>query len=151
MRIWKIEELKSEIRQNSIAEKDKFIYLLIYVGLGYLCTELPSYFPSENHNTFDYLASAVFVVVTILGTYLCYIANGGSNGHDFCGRYFAISFVISMRFLVLFIPILLALVFYWYNQPLEQEGSTLVETLVFLAWFIALYWRMYVHFTQIRS
>ena len=147
MYFWKIEELKESIKKDELSEKDRFIYVLIYIILYTLGLEAISLMPVETLNVWDYIISISNVLVVFVGTILAFRANGGNNGKDFLGRYFSIGFVVTIRFMVIFIPLYIALIFYYiYAFPEDEEiVSTIVDTALIIIWQAALYWRICKH------
>jgi hypothetical protein len=153
MYFWRIEKLKEDIRANRLSEKDRFIYALIYFVLGAIVMELAMLMPLENGNIWDFINSFSNVLIVTFGTVFAFKANGSSKGIDFLGRYFSIGFVLAIRFLVYAIPLLIGLfVYYFFAYGEEEEIPTnIVDVVPFLIWYIAFYWRIYVHFKQVNS
>jgi hypothetical protein len=104
---WKIEELKNHIRTGKLSEKDRFISALIYIVFSSVNIELVLYLPVENVNFLDYINSLINIVIVFVGTIFAYKINASANGSDFLGKYFSIGFVLTVRFLVYLIPILI--------------------------------------------
>ncbi len=89
-----IKKLKEDIIEKRFSEKDRFIYILLFVMLDTIFLEF-NIFPIEELSIVDYASSIMTIVVTFLGTYFIYKANGGADGDDFAGKYFSITWVRS--------------------------------------------------------
>jgi uncharacterized membrane-anchored protein YitT (DUF2179 family) len=153
MYFWKIEQLKDDIASGQLNEKDRFIYVLIYVVLSAIVMELMTLIPIENGNVWDLANSVGNVLIVSLGTIFAFKANGSANGKDFLGKYFSIGFVMAIRFLVYAIPLLAILfVYYFYAFAEEEEKPTnYIDVIPFLFWYSAMYWRICVHIKQVNS
>ena len=84
---------------------------------------------------------------------MAFQANGGSSGEDFLGRYFSISLVVSLRSLIALIPIFLFLtIYYALAFSVEEEiTSSAYDTLPFIIWYAAVYWRIYVNILEVAT
>lgn len=149
----KINKLKEDIREKRFGEKDRFIYAFIYIFLNTLFIEFSLYFPIEESNIWDNLDSVCTIVITAVGTYYAYRANGGKNGTDFLGRFFSINFVVGIRFLLLLIPMFACLfAYYIYVLPEDHDLlSTPIDTIPFIIWFALLYIRTCKHIRDIKD
>jgi uncharacterized membrane-anchored protein YitT (DUF2179 family) len=155
MYFWKIDKLKDHIKKGKLSEKDKFIYAFIYITITTIFVELISYLPVpfEQRNVWDVIDSISYVLIVIFGTLFAFRANGGSNGIDFLGKYFSISFVLGIRFLALLAPIAIMLFFYYLFAFGEEEiiTSTPFDTLPFNILLGLLYWRTYIHISDVKN
>ncbi len=151
MYIWNIEKLKDQIRNNELTEKDRFIYVLIYVVLGAIVMELMTLMPLENGNVWDLINSVAAVLIIAVGTTCAFKANEANDGEDFLGKYFAISFVVAIRFIVYAIPLFVLLFIYYLYAFDEHEeiASGFIDVVPFILWYIALFWRICVHIKQV--
>ncbi len=153
MYFWKIEALKEDIKSNKFTEKDRFVYGLIYIVLCAAGMEAMIRLPIESPNIWDTIGSLGNILIPLIGTIIAYRSNGGATGKDFLGRYFSIGFVVSIRFLVLLIPMCAALVAYYiYAFPDEEPiVSTPVDILLFTIWYAFLFWRISKHVSDIKN
>jgi uncharacterized membrane-anchored protein YitT (DUF2179 family) len=153
MYFWKIDKLKEDIKNNEFYEKDRFLYSVIYVTFCAIGLELMWLIPTENYNLWDSLSSFSNILIVFLGTIYAYKSNGGKNGTDFLGRYFSIGFVVTIRFLVLIIPMFVALVSYYiYAFPEDEDiPSSAIDVLPFVLWYAALYWRIGKHISDVKN
>ncbi|NAZ94490.1 hypothetical protein [Vibrio toranzoniae] len=137
MYFWNIESLKSDIVAERLAEKDRFKYALIYIVFNIIAFE---YFQEESVGEVSLwlqVEAALNVIIVLVGTYFAYKANGGENGQDFLGRYFSISFVVSIRFSVLLF--LMIFVLLMYQSAFGEVSSSPLEICMFLLWTTLLY------------
>ncbi len=99
MYIWNIEGLKKDIKVGRLTEKDRFIYMFLTFIFTSLCFEIALRTPVGSRNIWDTINSLSYFLIPVLGTFLAYRSNGADNGTDFLGRFFSISFVVTVRFL----------------------------------------------------
>lgn len=141
MYFWNIKSLKQEIRENRLRETWIFYYILIYIVLNAIGIETVAYLPNDESNAWDYAQSLLNIVIAVVGTTLAYRANGGAAGSQFAAKYFSISLVTLIRFIVYFIPVAVAIfAFYWSaldsEQPIQTEWF---EVALFSLWYAAFY------------
>lgn len=150
MYFWKVESLKKDIVGGSFTDKELIPYVVLCAGLYALDIEVTGYLPYEDVNILTYVMSALNVLIPILGTIYAYKCNGGSNGENFASKYFSIGFVISIRFLVYSVPLIVLMIFYWEIMFGEQEElpTTFVEVILFSAWYALLYFRVAKHISE---
>jgi len=150
---WNIEALKNDIREGSLSENDRFIYFIIYLFFSAIGLELIMYTPIENANIWDYVDSLLNILIVIVGTVFAYKANGSSSGNDFLGKYFSISFVVSIRFLIYLVPLMgLLIVCYEYVlSDSEVLATTYIDVIPFIVWSSLLYWNICKHIKQINQ
>ena len=151
MYFWNIENLKKDISEDRLSEKDRFIYVLIPLLLLALTIETTRHTMGENINHWDIIDSTFNVLIILIGAIFSFKANGGSNGSDFLGKYFSISFVMSIRFIVYAIPLFIMLYAYYFMFSAENHSTTnAIDVIPFLLWCAALYWRIYFHIKQLN-
>jgi hypothetical protein len=98
--------LRDDLVHNRVPPSDLAIYAFLVAGVS-----LPIWVPEHTEHG---LPSGLFalgaflghLVVAAYGTRTCYIANGGSTGHDFLNRFIPLGWVVGVRFaLQLAIPL----------------------------------------------
>jgi len=153
MYFWNVEKLKETIRNGKLTEKSRFIYLLIYVVLSGIGVEVVTYFTVETPNLWDMIDSALYILIPLVGTYFAYKSNDAGNGSDFLGKYFSLGFVVSVRFIVYLMPLLVLYFLYYLFAHGEQEvtSTTWFDVMLFQTWFALLYWRLCVHIKEANS
>ncbi len=153
MYFWNIESLKSDIKNNNLTEKERFKYAFVYIVVTAIAMELMFYSGYATSNIWDIVNSVFTVMLVFIGTIFAFKANGGSSGNDFLGRYFSIGFVLTIRFSLLLIPLMAALMgYYFYAYGAEEEiASQPIDMIPFIIWGIALYWRFYKHISDVKN
>ena len=143
MRFWKIDALKHELSAAPLAASQAVQYSIASGVLTILLYGLPFY----DANAWDVAGICGDAALLGAGSYLAYRANGGADGRDLLGRYFSVTWVVGIRFLVLvMIPVLsftLALETYLYGDVPEQ--TTPLELVVQLTCAAVFYWRVATH------
>ena len=145
MYFWRIEKLKQEMTERPLSEREALPYLVVFVVLS----SAVAYIPQTLHNIWDGLEAMWSTLLAALGTIYIYRRNGGSKGQHFLQRYFALSWVIAIRMLVILIP--LAVLFYgslgvvqaFQETPgADLEGTQWYDFLILAAIEAVLYWRI---------
>ncbi len=148
MYVWNIQALKDEIKSGNFGDKEAIPYIVVTIFLYELGFELMSRWGVvENYNVWDSVNTVLTIVITVLGTIYAYRQNGGSHGKDFANKFFAISFVMGIRFLVYSIGLIAVLILYWsyaYSDD-EEIPTTFVEVGVYAMWYLLLYYRIGKH------
>lgn len=139
MYFWNIEGLKKQLGDQGLSEYHLFLYILIYVSLVTLTIEFMSFFPTEAHNPWDYVASALASAIAIAGTVYAFQANGGATGREFAPRFFSISLVVTIRFIVLFVALMIAKEALKAVLSMDDGQTSLLDILIYAGWNIWLY------------
>ena len=102
-------ELKQSIIKSELSESTRFKHFLIYMIL--LPTTTGMIFVNYTQmigigdvriNSYDVLSA----IIIMIGVYYCYRKNGGKQGNLFLQKYFSIGFVILIRVIVIFLPLI---------------------------------------------
>jgi hypothetical protein len=103
----------------------------------------------------EHMSDFIFSVTAIAGTYLAYRANRGASGLDFFTRYFAITWVATVRFSVVVILAMLLLRLYLRARGVlppvmstAPQQLTLPEAVVYAVASLLYWWRVCVHMRQ---
>lgn len=103
--IWfNIEELEKQIVEDRFSDEEGFDYFLAVSILGALAT-----YTGTSANYITYLGVFIGVLITIWGAKSIFKANSFGDGQDFFKRFFALSWVIGLRLLVIFLILALPL------------------------------------------
>jgi|GEM_PF-608871 len=145
MYFWKISKLESDLITQKVSEREIFLYILISSSLLLITIELCNLFPRESQNVWDYLDSALALLIGIGGTVWAYVWNGGDSGERFAERYFSIGWVIGIRFSAALIFIFPLFLTFWISTDDQELATTWWELLVFEIWYLAYVWRVAVH------
>jgi hypothetical protein len=110
MYFWRIEELKAQMATRPLSTREELPYLVAWAALTSIAMTLQYVWEA---NLWDYLGGVWSVVLAVIGTIYIYQCNGGADGQFFLQRYFAIGWVVSLRWLVvllilaaIYIPVL---------------------------------------------
>jgi hypothetical protein len=142
MFFWRIARLKEELVLQPLAARAELPYLIAYVLLATAGLYIP-YAGGDVPRTVD---GIVMSAIAVVGTIYVYRQNGGANGTFFLQRYFAIGWVVTVRFAAL-----LTVMFAGYAIILAAFGrdvpdrSPWYETLVQWLWHAALFYRIGYH------
>ena len=155
MYFWKTENLKEDIKTKRLTEKDRFIYMFITLIIAYYIINIAILTPSKSPSTLGivFILSDTFIV--LLGTFLAFRSNGGAMGVDFLGKYFSIGFVVSLRSIPLFIPIIIIIAlidaFFPVINTKEIKITPIVEILLLLIWEIFICWKIIKHIKDVKE
>jgi hypothetical protein len=100
---WRIERLKAELAEAPLSEGQVLPYFILYV----LMMTAVMYVPLEKMNVWNYLSCAQASVLSIFGTLYLFRKNGGNAGVHFFQRYFAVGWVVAIRWTVFMLPMYL--------------------------------------------
>lgn len=153
MYFWKIDALKNDIKDKKMNDEEIFPYIILSVAFYAFLTEIMAYLPYEDGevNTYTYVLSIMAIIIQIFGTIYVYKKNGAKDGNNFLTKYFLIGFVVSIRFIVYFIPLMIALIIYWKFNFSEQEllPTTLFEVVLISAWYLLLFFNIGKHIEDV--
>lgn len=156
MYLWNIKALKKNLSTKALTEAETFWYFFAVLTLDTLFYNMTSLFPGDEPlEVWDYVEYLGAVIFTIGGTYVAYRANGGASGQHFLSRYFPIIWVLTIRFLVFMIPILIVAGFVMFSftdqlfgAEAEEADFPVFSRAVLIAswiWFLVFYYRLAVH------
>lgn len=151
MYLWDISGLKKRLSSGALPERDTFFYIVLYLGLLSFQLEVITRLPKPPLNTIDDVASALTLTIFIFGSYCVYLANGGATGIDFARRYFAIGWVVLLRWMA---GVCVALLFLLPLGMLFGDASpdtTWWEVAVNQLFLFAYYWRFTVHIREVHE
>jgi hypothetical protein len=126
MYFWRIEQLKAKMALAPLSDREVLPYLAVFAGLSAAVSSLP--YPT--YNIWNALSGVCSVLIAIVGTLYIYRQNGGATGEHLLQRYFALGWVVTVRWLG---PIVLALIAYL--TALEAAGVSSDST----TWYDALF------------
>lgn len=141
MYFWRIEKLKNEMAARPLSEREVLPYLVVTVALY----SAVGYIPQTAQNVWDGLGAGWSVLLAAVGTIYIYRQNGGAGGQHFLQRYFAVGWVVAIRWLV--VVILAAIAFFGTLAAVGADTeSTHWYDFLFLAVVEAvIYWRIGYH------
>ncbi|MDD5271603.1 MAG: hypothetical protein PHU14_02675 [Methylovulum sp.] len=145
MYFWNITRLKRHLIDNGLTETQVFWYVLIEIALNASNTAMGGYLPATEPDVWTYANSAFCVLIPILGVFAAFRANGGAAGSQFVARYFSVSLVVAIRFIVLLLVGMALFIGYWiYTYGLADDApdpdpSPYIIYISVWIWEIALY------------
>jgi hypothetical protein len=160
MYIWNIKALKKELAANTLTESQVFAYFLAMLTLETLLYQLAPLFPSTGDtDVWDYAYFVGSVFFTLGGTLVAYRMNGGSAGRSFLVRYFPLMWVLTVRFLVFLLPLLVLAMIpmaYFYETLFGTDAAgddfaalSMYVVLLSWLWYLAFYYRLAVHLRDV--
>ena len=153
MYLLNINKLKNKILTGNFGERDRFIYLLMYLLLNAVTLEYLTTTARAEAGLRDYLLSIYSVSLVGVGTYVAYLANGAAAGRDFVGKFFAVSLVMTIRFLLFILPLIAGWVYISFSAAVRGESAVneyFIEV-PFIAWGLLLYYRIYRHMADLKD
>ncbi len=148
MYFWNIDNLKKDLSQNPLSEKEQFKYLLANTILYSLAI-----IPFIEKNIWDIYLAIVSGIITIFGTYYIYKINGGSNGEYILQRFLSLGWVIGIRWLVLImLPIMIVsftgLEIFSTGVP---ENTSVYDLVIFNLAYIIYFWLLGKHIKEVSA
>lgn len=144
MYFWNINKLKEDLKKGPLAEKDSFKYLFVFV----LTYTLAMY--ETGDTTGAGWNMIMYLVLGLGGLYYTYKCNGGDQGKDFVVRYLAVSWVASIRWIVMvLIPAMI--VFIFVKIASGSAEATFFDTIYLAALTIFVYWKIGEHLKEIAG
>ena len=108
MNLWRIEKLKEELANQTISQRNLFIYYLI-VGISLAFLMFPEgvdLYEDYQGVTFKWIEWVATNVIYLLGLFFCYKVNKGKLGKNFIDRIVSLEVVLTIRYLVfLYLPL----------------------------------------------
>jgi len=148
-----LKSLKEDLTNDRFTESDRFIYLFVYIAFSSIFMEISDYgMAIENPTILDYINSAIIILFDIFGTYFIYKANGGSEGKDFAGKYFSLTWVRGIRgfFLILGLYIIYEIVNEIYLN-LPSSISNIIEIIILFVFLLYVYVGTYKDVLEIKK
>jgi hypothetical protein len=141
MYVWRIEKLKAEMADRPLTDREVLPYLIAWAVLMEVVIALTTFLPSSV-NVWDGLDAARGLLLTVLGTLYVFWQNGGSRGEYFLQRYFAVGWVVGVRWIAVFL--LAMLVFYVALEALgsgSEDSTEWYDFVLLTAAEAGFYWR----------
>jgi len=146
--LWKIKELKQDIKENKLTTKDYLIYRVFFISL-YLFLFFSAI--SQIYNSWNSAMILIQVCVSGGGIYYAYSLNGGASGVNFYNKFFSLGWVFLLRS-VFFMSIgMLNLYTMSYMFSIETLFSIKNSIIIGLLFEILLYWRIAKHMETLKS
>jgi hypothetical protein len=150
MYIWKTDKLASEIKENTLSEKDWKDYflasaILITVSM-YMLQTMP------RTNMFLLMIEAILMIaITVIGINIAFNANQENSGTNFVARITALSFPLSIKIIATSFVFGIILGFLNEMDPISTENEEWAYTAFTVLIQILFFWRIKIHLTYINT
>ncbi len=146
MNFIKDRELALRFKNNAVPSKERFLYILLFMGLTTLVSSsffISSLYPTQP-NQWDAYIDLSIIAITILGTIACYQSNKSGDDKEFIERYISIGFPVAIRTLLILIPVMI--IFYGFVEFIRKEEipdtSSMYDLVLNIGFMIYFYWRL---------
>jgi hypothetical protein len=147
MYFWRIEKLKAQMAARPLSEREALPYLVVFIGLS----AAVGYIPQTMSNVWDGLRAAWSVALAVVATIYIYRQNGGADGQHFLQRYFAIGWVVGIRWLVVLVLATIAFIATLTALGLETKHTTWYDFMFFAIGEVVVYWRIGHHVRDLAN
>ncbi len=147
MYFWKINELKEDLIKAPLSESESFKYLIATAIASGLVT-----IPFFENNFWDIYSAIVTVIISIVGVIYIYKCNNGRDGAHFLQRYFSLSWVVGIRWIVLLA--LPAMIVYFIALGIYSEvpsSTTLLDLLFLNLLYLSFFWLFGKHVKDVAN
>ena len=138
MYFWRIGRLKADLAARPLSDREALPYLIVSAAVWVMVTA----FPASSFNVWDALSVGWSVLLAIFGTIFIYRQNGCAAGQQFLQRYFAIGWVVAVRWFAALVVAMVALFFVLEALGLWSDVTTRYEVLFIAAAELIVYWRI---------
>jgi hypothetical protein len=139
-------ELALRFKNDAVPSRERLIYFLLFLvpATALSTTYVINFLYDPSANIWDYAIDTSYVLITVVGTILCYITNKNGDDREFIERYMSIGFPTIVKTTLIFILILLInIAIYYFMLGYDQsDESTYVALIYTLAFFAAYFWRL---------
>lgn len=90
---WNVRQLANDFKEERVSERERFKYVL---GT-WLAFSAVGFFPGRELGTSELVAGVIGVLVTIVGTTLCYRANARGENRDFVARFLCLAWPLGWQ------------------------------------------------------
>jgi len=132
-----------------LSEREVLPYLLVYITISTAVI----YIQDPFFNVWDALSALFSTILTLVGSFYIYRQNGGANGQYFLQRYLAIGWVVTFRWLLIFIvtTVILAILLELAGMSTFSEETTWYEFIYLTAWEVIIYQRIGHHVRDVAQ
>lgn len=104
MYFWKVNALIDDLRHQRLGQKEQFKCLLFWGVITVVLTD-PWLWKDHVYERSDTWFTVALLGIEVVGLYLCYCANGRSDGKDLFLRVYALTVPLLVRHLLWFAPL----------------------------------------------
>lgn len=150
MYLWKSKDLAGDLKDNLVSESEKLKYML-FGGIATLLAYDPIFYYDLPYRTLDTIISVLVLIITVVGTILCYKANKAGDNHDFITRYICLCVPIGIKAvlimsLTIVVFILLEIMFEFGILEENTKKADIFEVMLVTVFLIYIYWNLVKHF-----
>ena len=143
-----ISKLKRELARDELT--GSFPYFIAYFTLDAVLISIWGMYAVEGSPTaLDGIEAALYFVVVVGGTVASYYSNGGRSGMVFLDRYFALTWVLGIRFLLALLPIMVIFEYYVWTDDEYPEETVWTDVAIYVLTMVAYYWRLNLHIRDV--
>lgn len=135
----KYHPLKEKLRDRSVSDREALPYFLIFLALTALVTVFPMF---ESFNEWDFVSGVLSVILAVGGVIYAYKCNGGKEGFDLIQKYVVLGWVVVIRCLLVFIPLLIVAYIFGELLGITTEGTGVFDIILVTVFEIFLYQRI---------
>ncbi len=112
MYFWNVKDLVKSLKDNSITEFEKMLYLLVYGALFSFLSIISKIMPETTGPQFydDWILDVIFLIINAFGTLYLYNINSKGDNKDFVTRYVCLSLPVTIRYFIFSIPYFIAFI-----------------------------------------
>jgi hypothetical protein len=153
MYFWKTKKLEAELRNGSLSQSDRYKYLMAFMIIVAICTEISLYIP-ETLSFISLFGSSFVVLITIIGTMFCYKVNRQGDNTDFIGRYICLFLPVTVRLIVFYILIyalymILGTILLGYAFEKFTDSTNWIDVIFAIGLELIFYWKLSVSIRRV--
>lgn len=153
MHLWNTKALATKLREDTLPERERMKYFLLFMTLLAAAAEGAIYCP-EPVSAPLIATSVLSIVGTAAGIYITYRANRSGDDRDFIARNICLTFPVGVRIIAASIGVYLAYILiglFVGGDVFDQftEHTTWIDVLFFAVVGVVFYWRLWHHITWI--
>ena len=146
MYVLNVVALKNELSLQDLPSAESLKYLIGFAFMSLPSNAFASAMVLARQSYYPLLSAGLFVA----GVLYCYSQNGGSRGTNFLPRFIALSWVVSVRFLLVVTPALLLMLLVS-GVEWERFKASVLLTVASVVLALLYYYRLGVHVSDIAS
>lgn len=150
MYFWNIQNLKKDLKKETVSEHEQFKYLFAETVL---LSSILAVQTLITHNVWDRYSGILQILITIFGMLYIYQMNGGKKGKHILKKYVCLGWVTAIRWLAMFMvpAIILFLIAHQLLFGYTPETSTPYDVVIINALYIFYFLYFGKHIKDISS
>lgn len=105
MYLWNIAALKNQLSGPGLSESDVFKYVMLLTIVCGAATVILAILPRSTESHLALLEAVLMTVISMVGTFAVYRANGGTAGSRFAERFLSLGLVAGFRLVSILLPL----------------------------------------------